>query len=482
MKQKSIVQNAILNGIKTMVTMAFPIITFMYSSRVLLPDGVGKINFAKSFVAYFTFLSMLGVVNYGTKEASKIKQNKVALTRFAHEILIINSISTLLSFVLFCVIIQNSAFSQYRILLWINSITIFLTPLGMDWLYNALEEFEYITIRTCVVQGIGLLSIFLFVRSQEDIYIYALIQTLAATGSNVVNLVHSRKLLIYRNVGNYNLKQHIKPITIIFGMTLFIQVFTHLDTTMVGLLAGDTATGLYSAANKMISMVAALITSIVMVFMPRLATNSGKQDVNEIKKLSYEALNIVLMVGMPAMVGIFLLSTPIIEIFSGAGFKAAILTSKVLSGRILLVPMNTFITIYLFIPINKEKWNLVSTGIAALMNFVMNCLLISHWQQNGAALATVMAEIVELCINLILLGKVMNLEQVVKYLWQYITGCLFIVAMYLLLICVISNGYVVMLATAVLCSMMYFLYLYFLKNPYVMLFLNYIGKNVRLKH
>lgn len=479
MKEKSIVHNAILNGIKTMVTMSFLIVTFMYSSRVLMAEGIGKINFAKSFATYFVILAMLGVVNYGTKEASKIKQDKIELSRFVHEIMLINTISTVFSLVLFCVIIQHYSFDQYKTLLLINSLSIVLTPLGMDWLYNALEEFTFITKRTCLVQGICLISIILFVNTPEDIYMYALIQTLAATGVNIINLVHSRKLIVYRNLGNYNLRQHIKPICVVFVMTLFIQIFTHLDTTMVGLLAGDVATGLYSAANKLSSIVAALITSMVMVIMPRLAIYSCEKNMDEIRKLSYEAINCVFMIGLPSAMGVFLLSNPIIAIFSGTGFEAAVLTSKILAWRIVLVPINSFIVLYLFISINKEKWDLLSTGVAAMANFVMNLFLIPYLQQNGAALATVVAEGIEMYINLYFLQKMMPLVEVKKYLWQYILGCLYIIMIYKLVIWVSTNIYITMFVTMLLCGLGYFLILYFLRNPYLRLVISLIYKKCR---
>lgn len=471
MKQKTLIQNALWNGIKTVVTRGFPMVTFMYSSRVLLTDGVGKTNFAESFVAYFTMLAMLGVVNYGIKEASKVKTNKIALSRLAHEILFLNAIATVFAYVLFLIIIHNSLLSPYRKLLLINSITIILTPLGMEWLYNALEEFEFITIRTCLVQGIGLVCTLLLVHSAEDIYVYAFIQTMAGTGANIVNFIYSRKLITYEKLGDYHIVRHIKPIMIVFGMTLFIQIFTHLDKTMVGLIAGDIATGLYTAANKMSSIVASLITAAVMVFMPRLAMHSGRENTKEIEKLSYLAINCVCMVGVPAALGVCLLSSPIVALFSGAAFTDAVITSRILAWRIFLVPFNSFIVLYLFIPISREKWNLISTGCAAAVNFLMNLYLIPVWQQDGAALATVFAETLELCINLVLLKKVMPLREIKKYLWQYLLGCIYIVVVYVLISEWIENMYVIMALTILLSTVGYFLILYYFRNPYLCNFL-----------
>lgn len=467
MKQKNITTNALLNGIKTIVTLAFPIITFMYSSRILLSEGVGKINFSKSFAAYFTILAMLGVVNYGTKEASRIITDKVALSRFAHEILMINAVSTIMAYMVFLFAIQLDVFDEYKLLLYINSISIVLTPLGMDWLYNATEEYAFITIRTCLVQGIGLICILLFIHNQQDIYIYALIQTLAATGANLANFIHSRKLIIYKWLGNYNLKKHIKPILTLFGMTLFIQIFTHLDTTMVGLISGDNAVGLYTAANKMSSMTASVITALVMVLMPRIAHYAHVGNTKEIKKLSEEAINCVLMLGLPTAVGVLLLSTPIIWIFSGRAFWEAVLTSRILAWRILLVPLNSFLVLYLFIPIDRERWALVSTGAAALINFILNSVWIPAYMQNGAAVATVMAELVELFINFYFLRKIMSLKPIGRYVFEYVGGCAYMLLMYGILSKLIAGQFLLMIATIVICGLGYIGILYFLKNPYL---------------
>ena len=75
MLEKSISKNYFFNLIKTLCNVAFPLITFAYTSRILGADGVGKINFSKSVVTYFSMLAMLGINQYGTREAAKVRDN-----------------------------------------------------------------------------------------------------------------------------------------------------------------------------------------------------------------------------------------------------------------------------------------------------------------------------------------------------------------------------------------------------------------------
>ena len=49
-QQKSITVNLMANGIKTLMSVLFPLITFPYASRVLGAAGIGKVNYASSII------------------------------------------------------------------------------------------------------------------------------------------------------------------------------------------------------------------------------------------------------------------------------------------------------------------------------------------------------------------------------------------------------------------------------------------------
>ena len=49
---KSLKFNAFLNIVRSILGYIFPLITFPYSSRILQPQGLGKVNFAFSIVSY----------------------------------------------------------------------------------------------------------------------------------------------------------------------------------------------------------------------------------------------------------------------------------------------------------------------------------------------------------------------------------------------------------------------------------------------
>lgn len=468
MEKRTLAKNAIWNVVKTLVTYVFPLVTYMYAARIFLSDGIGKINFSLSYTTYFILFAMLGIEKYGIREMAKVREDINKRSYLAHELLILNFGSVIITYIVFFMSIFLIGHLQaYRIFLIINSFSIIFTAMGMNWLYVAVEDYKYITLRSCFVNFGALLALFLFVHSTEDIYIYVIIQTIATTGSNILNFIHSKKYIIYKKIGKYSPLRHLKPVMIIFSMTLFIEVFTHLDITMLGFISGNNATGLYTSAHKVGGMVTAIITAAAMVMMPRIAdyVENGKKE--EIKELAEDTINLILMLSVPCAVGVFLFSEQLILIISGSTFLEATITSKILSGRVLFSSINAFIVLFLFIPLGKEKNNVVSTGVAAITNFLLNMILIRLLAEKGAAIATVIAEIIELTINLIFLKKEMPVRKLFINIWQYILAGNGIVCVYLVCTNLIGNMMISMGIVIILSILLYFGILLLLKNKYI---------------
>lgn len=467
-KRKSLASNAALNVVRTVVTYAFPLVSFMYGSRLFGTDGVGQIQFAQSFVAYFVLLAMLGIEKYGIRESSRVKDDRQKLSKLSQELLIINGCSVVLAYgLLLASLVLIPKLDSYAVLLLINSLTIGLTALGMNWLYVAVEDYFFVMVRNVVVNTLALVCLFVFVRSSDDIAVFVLIQTLAATGANVFNVFHARKYISFRPMGHYHLAPHIKPILVVFAMTLFIEVYTHLDTTMLGFMSGNDATGLYSAAHKVCGMLTAVITAAALVMMPRMSAHAGAGDRGKVAKLSADTIHFILMFSIPCAVGAFVLSENLILLFSGSEFLEGATAARILSGRVLLSSLNAFFVLYLFIPLGKEKVSVLSTGCAAVLNFALNMALIPLLAENGASIATVMAELLELCVNLWFFRKVLPPGDAFSKCWKYAVASAVVPLLFGLTSLIGLNAYIQLLGVFLLAIPLYFGGLVMLKDSYV---------------
>ena len=86
MKIHSIKFNFIVNFIMTASSVIFPLITFPYVSRILLPVGNGKIAFVSSVTSYFTLFASLGIPTYGIRVCAGVRDDREKLSKTVQEI------------------------------------------------------------------------------------------------------------------------------------------------------------------------------------------------------------------------------------------------------------------------------------------------------------------------------------------------------------------------------------------------------------
>lgn len=465
-REKSLVQNFIFNFIKTLNSIIFPVITFAYSARVLGVDGVGRVNFAKSVITYFTMIAMLGMNYYGTREAAKLRDDPENLSQFCVEMLIINGCTTLLAYALLAAVMVFAPLLRgYDTLLLICGAAVALQGMGMEWLYQAMEEYRYIAVRSALFQVGALAAMFIFVRDGTDVTSYAVITLAASSGSYILNFINARKYIHLNRDVHYEVGRHLKPLLWLFAMAVSIELYTVLDTTMLGFLKGDTAVGLYTAAIKVERMVNTLITSVGVVLIPRLSFYIGQGEREKISTLVDRAYNYVFMLSIPAAAGLFMLSDEIILLFSGSHFAPAGLTMRIMAPIVILIPFSVMTNQQTFVPMGKEKLILQSTLVGAVTNFTLNSILIPRFAENGAAMATVISELAVAVMCFVNVRKYFDMKETFKFAWQYLAAAAVVPA--------ICQG-LDLLGTSILLSVFkialsvaaYFVCLLLLKNPY----------------
>ena len=200
-KTKSLKLNFIMNAILTMSSFLFPLITFPYVSRVLLPIGTGKVSFATSLISYFNLFAQMGIPTYGVRACAEVRDNRSELTRTSQELLIINLIMSLISYgILAMALIFVPRLREDKTLYIIISSTILLSAIGMEWLYKALEQYTYITIRSIIFKFVALIFMFLLIHQPTDYVIYGGITIFAASASNIRS--RPRQLCEYSPIGS----------------------------------------------------------------------------------------------------------------------------------------------------------------------------------------------------------------------------------------------------------------------------------------
>lgn len=391
--EKSLEKNALINVINKGVHLLFPLITVAYLSRTLGPGGIGEVSAAQNLTAYFTMFAALGIPSYGIRAISQTRKDVQKCNETFSALFLINLLSTVCSVLVYFVVLWAARDRFDSTLSLIFSSLIILNIANVEWLYAGFEEYQYITIRSIFVKIVSLILLFLLVKDSTDVAWYAVIVCFGTCGNYLLNVIKLRKYvtLSFRNI---SIKQHVAPIIVFFASVIAIDLYSLLDVTMLTMLEDKVSVGYYTNATKIVKMISGVLTSITAVLMPRFSYYFAEKNYEKIKEIGQRFLNVTFLIGLPACLGVTLLSDQIVSILLSDTFLPTAKAIRILAPLIILMPMSGGVFCQILISSGEEKKYFWCVLLGVAVNALLNGILIPRISFNGAAVASVISEIV----------------------------------------------------------------------------------------
>lgn len=387
--------NALLNVVKQICAVIFPLVTIPYISRILGAESYGKISFSSSVVNYFAILAGLSALTYGTREGARVRHDKEAFTRFASEVFSLNFFAVIVAYVILGIVVfYVESLSEYRDIILIQSLCIPLNWIGMDWVNTAYEDYAYITMRYILMQVLAIICMFIFVQDANDYIIYVIITTLASSGANIFNIMYIRKYVHIKPVIRLSIFKHLKPMLILLGNSIAVTIYVNSDTTILGFFKTNEEVGIYSIATKIYLIVKQLLNAMLIVFIPRLSALIVQNDEDRYKELLNRVVQVLISLLLPAVVGLMLLSDEIVILLAGTEYLMAGKSLLILGIALLFAVFACFFSNCILLPLRKDKMFLKATLAGCITNVALNFIAIPLWGHIGAALTTAVAEAV----------------------------------------------------------------------------------------
>ena len=469
-KIHSVKYNFIMNIILKMSAFIFPLITFPYTSRILLASGNGKIAFASSIINYFMLFASLGIPTYGVKVCAQIRDDKEKLSKTVHELLTINIICMFFSYIVFIIMmLYVPEFKENSILLWINSLSILLSVAGIEWFYQAIKQYDYITFRNILFKVISIILMFLFVHDSNDYIIYGAITIIGTVGSNILNLLRLPRYITFKLLGNYCFKQHLKPIILLFLYSAATTIYTNMDTVMLGFISGDIEVGYYNAAVRIKTILVSLVTALGSVLMPRISyylQNNMKEQFNQVIKKSFE---FIFLASLPLTLYFMFEAQSTIFFLAGTEYAPAIRTMQLIMPSIIFIGIGSVTAWQLLIPLDKNNFTVLGAILGGLINLGINAILIPKCGSTGAAIGTVIAEIMVVCVHALALKDILKQVSIVKDLLKITISVILSTTGYLVFIHLFSihHAFLRLVATSIIFFSIYGLSLLLLKETLI---------------
>lgn len=461
-------KNISYNLILSIGKIIFPIFSIPYISRVLLPEGLGEVNFIDSLSFYFVSLATVGIPLYGIREVAKIKNNLNELNMLVSSLLSFHIIATILFILVYGIVIFfiNEKINNHYLLIF-SFIFIFFNSFSCEWYFWGTEKFKYIASRTLLSRTLGLICIFLFVKDTDDYFIYYGI----IVGTYLFNIFWNASILFHEIKFQFTLcnwKQLLSRIKVMYAIDIIFSITLMLDSVFLGLIGSVAAVSYYALSAKVVRIVSTVLTDSFYVLYPNSVKELHVKGTDSFKKFINDSFQCICLIAIPLSFGIFLFSDTFTNLYFGSSFKAVSTGIKVLCIYPFLKSISLFIDKQLLMPAHKES-KIFHALISSVIIFIpCNIILSFFFSYVGTCISILIAELILIAVSSYYAKKYYPKIRILNYknLLQIFIGTLLFIPIFYVLKIFISNNFIFLLVTVSICFGCYFTFLYIVKNKY----------------
>lgn len=388
----SIKKNFVYSSFLTLSGYIFPLLTFPYVTRVLGVENLGLYNFVDSTISYFCVFALLGINTVGIREIAKAKGNKEQLSVAFNSLLFLNLITTFIAIgVLLVLLFTIPKFYEHQDMFYLGVARILFNSLLIEWFYQGLENFKYITNRSILVKCVYVAAVFLLVKNRNDYFIYYLLTVLTFVVNAIINICYSKKFVNY-TFKDVTFKPFVVPFLTIGLYRILTAMYMSFNVTFLGMTCGEVEVGYYSTATKLYAVIISLFSAFTGVMLPRLSSIVAENNMSEFKRLTNKSIDALLAFVMPLIVISELYAPQIIRIIAGVGYEGAILPMRIVMPLMLLIGYEQIIIIQMLSPNRKDKAILINSLFGASVALLLNIIIVPKLASVGSSVVWVASE------------------------------------------------------------------------------------------
>lgn len=415
-----VIKNFLYNVSYQILTLLLPLITVPYVSKVLGANRIGDYAFTYANTQYFVLFGMIGITLYGNREVAYVRDNPKKLKEIFFSVYTLQLITTFISLVLFIIFALFLTSYEYRLLYLVQGINILAAMFDISWLFMGLEQFKKTVVRNTLVKLVSLISIFVFVKSSEDILIYTAILSLATLIGNLTFWFYIPTMFTFKDFKISKVSLHLKSSLMLFIPQIAIQIYVLLDRTLLGLLSSTTEVGFYENSQKIVKIILTIATAVGTVMMPKIANTVASGDLDKVKYYIKNSFFFVSSLSFPLMFGLMGVARELSPWFFTDQF-AGIDNLLIISSLIILaISWSNVIGMQLLIPLNRIKEFTISVTTGAVINLVLNLILLKRLGAYGACISTIVAESLVTVLQLFFVRKFINLKELIFPIFIFI--------------------------------------------------------------
>lgn len=423
-------KNFLYNSLYQLLSIAIPLIVTPYISRVLGADGIGLYSYSHAIAFYFVMFIMLGLNNYGNRTIAFVRDDKEKLSKTFCEIY---TMQMIVSGLVISIYVFYAVFFSNDLITWVMLIYVVSAAFDINWLFFGLEQFKMTATRSSLVKILTTVLIFAFVKSQDGAILYATIMVLGTLVGQLVLWFYLKKFVRIRRVSLKDAVKHLKPNLVLFIPVVAISLYKMMDKIMLGAMTDLEQVGFYESTERIIQVPLALITSLGVVMMPKISNLAAKNDHAKNRKYIEKSLYFAVLIASVMCFGIMAVAKNFVPWYYGENFDPCVALFQILMPSCIFLAVANVVRTQHLIPYKRDRIYVTSVVAGAVVNLIVNILLIPMLKAQGAAIGTFVAECSVCLLQLVMVRRELRIGGILlRASWYIVAGA----AMYMVVLAV----------------------------------------------
>ena len=408
---KSAKKNYIYNLMYQILILILPLITAPYISRVIGADGTGIYSYTYSIANYFVIFAMLGLENHGNRTIARVRENRQQVSKEFYSIRAIQIITNIVILITYSIYALTFSSAELRTYAIAQILFVLSAVFNINWFFAGLEEFKLTVIRNAIIKIISVIAIFTLVKDKDDLLIYVIILAGSMLISQLSLWPFVKKYVNKTKVKWEDIKKHIKPTLILFIPVIAVSLYKIMDKIMLGNLTEMKEVGYYENGEKIINIPMTIITSSSTVMLPRMSNLASKGETEKSMEYIDKSIQFVTFLAIPMALGLMIVGPTFAPIYFGSEFIKTGNIISLLAITMIFLAWNEVIRRQYLIPNKRDKEYIIAVFSGAIINFILNLILIPQYKSIGATIATVFAEFCVVAYQIYSVRKILPIKE-----------------------------------------------------------------------
>lgn len=369
-----------------------PLFTIPYVSRILGAEGIGVYSYTYSIAYYCVLFTMLGVNNYGNRSVAMIRNDKLKLRKTFWSIYFLQVVMFLIV-VVFYSVYTFFFVNEFQLIFFIQIFFLVSALFDVNWLFFGIEKFKLTVTRSSIVKVLSVIAIFIFVKSENDLWKYTLILSLSVLLNQLALWPYIIRNIKFIKVSSSEIFNHFKPNLVLFIPVIAVSFYKVINKIMLAQMSTFSQVGFYENAEKVISIPMGIITALGVVMLPRMSSIISQGEDKKASKYMENSMQFAMFMAIGMSFGIAGISNEFVPVFFGDSFEECIQLIRIFSPTIIFVCWANVIRTQYLIPRKKDKDYISSVITGAIVNVTINIILIANFGAMGTVIAALSTEI-----------------------------------------------------------------------------------------